>query len=393
MPNSIGPDGLEVKTSAELVEELTTAYQTIYGPDINLEQNSPDGQMMMIFIQAVLDLEDLLVQVYNQFDPDNAVGAVLDQRVAINGIQRQAGTYTTTNITIVTSQALTLTGLDDDPDAPYTVADNAGNQWQLMETEIVPSADTVVALFRSAVPGEVLTVPNTITVPVTVVLGVTSVNNPTSYATLGINEETDAELKIRRQRSVSLSSQGYLAGLLAALENIPGVSSAYVFENTSDTTDGDGIPPHSIWVIVAGSATSEEIAEVIYQKRNAGCGMKGSTTYTITQVDGTPFIVKWDDVVAEDLFIEFDASSLDGINPPNTALILEQLPSLFVPGVYEQVNVNDLATIVQSIDSNTLVTGAGFSTSALGPFTPTLTPTLKNNQFAVDADNIDITVI
>ncbi len=389
MPNSLGPEGLVTSTEAELVTYFTAQYRDIYGADINLDQDTPDGQLMMIFIRAILDLQDLLTQIYNQFDPDLAVGAVLDQRVAINGIQRQAGTFTITNVTVTTSQSVTLFGLDQAVNPPYTVQDNSGNQWELITSIVVSSGANVLA-FQSVVPGEVLTVPNTITVPVTVVLGVTSVNNPTTYSTLGINEESDFDLKIRRQKSVSLSSQGYLSGLLAALENISGMLAAFVYENTTGSTDADDIPSHSIWVITSGSAAPSAIANAIYTKRNAGCGMKGSQEFPIVQADASTFIVKWDDVEAEDLFIKFTATSLDGVNAPNIAAIRAGLVTTFVPGVYEQVNINDLATAVQAIDNNTLVTSAGFSTSSGGSYTNTLTPTAKNKQFAVSEANIII---
>ena len=114
MPNSLTSTGLTIASQAELVANFTAAMQAIYGSDINLASNTPDAQMMMEFIQAVLDLEDLVVTLYNFFDPDQAIGVVLDQRVAINGIQRQAGTYTVTNITLVNSQAVNLYGLDQD---------------------------------------------------------------------------------------------------------------------------------------------------------------------------------------------------------------------------------------------------------------------------------------
>lgn len=390
MPNQITALGLETKTQAELVAELTAAYQSIYGPDIDLSQNSPDGQMMMIFIQAILDNEDLLTQIYNSFDPDKAFGVVLDTRVAYNGIQRQAGVPTVTDITIVTSQALTLKGLNDFPDDPYTVADNAGNQFQLQETQNPGGAGTFVYSFQAKDPGAFNTIPNTITVPVTIVLGVVSINNPTTYTTLGINEETDAVLKIRRQKSVSIASQGYLAGLLALLENINGVTAAFVYENNTSFVDGDGTEGHTIWVIVGGSADPAEIANAIYKKRNAGAGMRGNVEYIVTQVDGSPFTVRWDDVVPEPLYIRFTATSLDGINPVNVDLIRTTLPSTFTPGVYEQVDINVLATKVQAIDPNALVTNAGFSTSPTGPFTNTLQPTSKDQQFAVSAANIII---
>lgn len=390
MPNSISSTGLTTATQAELITYFQEQYKAIYGPDINLDQDSPDGQMMMIFIQAILDVEDLLTQIYNAFDPDNAIGNVLDQRVAINGIQRQAGTHTTTNITLVVTQALNLYGLDQEIYDPYTVADNQGNKWVLISSVVISTPGTYVYAFQAENPGAILTVPNTITVPVSIVLGISSINNPTTYTTLGLNEESDAELKIRRQKSVSLSSQGYLAGLLAALENIPGVVSAFVYENVTGSTDGDGIPSHSIWVIISGSASDAAIANAIYNKRNAGCGMKGNTTYNISQFDGSLFTVRWDFVTPENLFIKFTATSLDGVNPPNIAAIRAGLVTSFVPGVNQQVNINELASLVQAIDPNTLVTGAGFSKTSGGSYTNTLSPTTKANQFVVSSPNIII---
>ncbi len=387
MPNSISATGLTVATRDELIAQYTLAFQSIYGTDINLDPDSPDGQMMNIFIQSVLDLEDLLVQIYNMFDPDNAIGVILDQRVALNGIQRQAGTYTVTDITIVTSQALTLYGLDQDTQPTYTVSDNAGTQWQLISTHSPAGAGTYVYAFQSATPGAVLTTPNSITLPVTIVVGVTSINNPTTYSTLGVNEETDAELKIRRQQSVSLSSQGYYNSLLAALENINGLSFAYIEENTTGSTNADGVPGHSIWVIVAGTASEEDVANAIYLKRNAGCGMYGTQSYNVPQADGSSFTVHWDNVTTVPLFIKFTATSLDGINAPNIAAIRAGLVTSFVPGVAAQVNINQLGALVQEIDPNTLVTSSGFSLTSGGAYTNTLTPVTKDKQFVVASAN------
>lgn len=390
MPNSIGPTGLITATQAELITYYQTQFQNIYGSDINLDPDSPDGQMMMIWIQAVVDLQDLLTQVYNSFDPDLAIGKVLDQRVAINGIQRQAGTHTVTNITLTVTAALNIYGIDQEVFDPYTVADNQGNKWELLTSTVFSDPGDYVLAFQAVVPGAVLSVPNTITVPVSIVLGISEINNPTTYTTLGINEESDFDLRIRRQKSVSLASQGYLDGLLAALENLTGMVAAFVYENTTGSTDGDGIPSHSIWVIVSGTAADAAIANAIYTKRNAGCGMKGDQTFNVSQADGSTFVIRWDEVVAQDLFIKFTATSLDGVNPPNIAAIREGLVSSFAPGVHEQVNINDLATLVQEIDNNCLVTSSGFCLTSGGSFTSTLTPSTKNKQFAITEENIII---
>mgnify|MGYP000078233386 CR=1 FL=1 len=388
--------GLTVKTRAELIAEFTADMEAIYGTDINLESDTPDGQLMNIWVQSVLDLQDLLVSIYSGMDPDNAIGNTLDQRVAINGIERRAGTYTVTNITLVNSAAVSLIGLNDivtDESEAYTVSDNEGNRWYLANSINIATPGTQVLVFRSAVPGAVLTIPNTINVPVTIVLGVTSVNNPTTYTTLGINEETDAALKIRRQQSVALPSQGYVEGLTAALLNLESVTYAAVFENVTSVDDGDGIPAHGIWVIVAGTATDEEIANVIYVERSLGCAMKGTETYNILRPAGDYFTVRWDPVVAQNLYIEFDATSIDGVSAIDTTAIKNGLVANYVPGVYEEVDITSLGTAVQAIDPNVLVTNAGFSLSGAGPWTDTLTPTTKNRQFAVLAANIAITVV
>lgn len=369
MPNILDGNGLQVKSRDELVGYFTEKYQEIYGDDINLESNTPDGQMMNIYIQAILDQQDLAVQVFNSFDPDNAIGVVLDQRVTINGIQRQAATYTETDISLVLSESVNLYGLDgaepgterDDGNEVYTIADNAGNRWQLNTTQIGAGPGNVSYEFIAVTPGAQLTVPNTITVQVTVVLGVDSVNNPTTYTNLGENEESDAALRLRRQRSVSLASQGYLKGLIAALENVTGVTSAFVYENVTDVIDADGIPGHSIWVIIAGNPIDGDIAQAIYTKRNAGCGMKGDITFNVLQVDDTYFTIKWDEVQTRTVFIRFTVSPIDGVTPVGIQIVRDGVAEGLIPAVNEVLNVNEIATIAQDADPNALITDAGIS--------------------------------
>ncbi len=402
MPNALGPTGLTVATQTELVSSFTTGAQGIYGSDINLQADAPDMQWIMIFIQAILDQEDLLVAIYNSFDPDQAVGTQLDQRCAINGIQRLGGTYSTVNITIVTTQNVTIYGLDQSTNPVYTIADSSGNQWQLITTTTLNNGTNTDVLFQSATIGAITVQANTITTIVTVVTGVTSVNNPSIQATTGVDQETDAALRLRRQKSVSISSSGYYQGLVAALENISGITSALVYENDTGSTDSNNVPGHSIWVIVDGtpvapttstwvSTTTYNIGDLassgstvyvsiqdsntnhavtdtsywavynpvpyaIYYKRSAGCGMYGSQTYTVTQVDGSPFQISWDYVENETLFIMFTATSIDGTNAPQLALIATDLPNNFIPSVDQELNVNQIATQVQDVDSNTLVT-------------------------------------
>lgn len=307
MSDNFDNNGLQVATRPELVEELTQDYQGIYGEDINVDQSSPDGQVINIFAQGGTDIRELLMQIYNSFDPDNCSGKVLDSRCAINNIFRKGGTFTTVPIDVTVDRTVTLDGLDDnynDPNATgYTIQDPSGNQFILVSTQTLQAGTTRV-LFRAKEIGAVQTTLNTITTPVTIVLGVVSVNNPVD-ATEGKNEETDYQLKVRRRQSVSIGSSGYLNGLLATVLQLDGVTDAALYENFTGETDANGTPAHCMWLVVEGGSDSE-IADAIYRKKSYGCNMRGDITYTITTVSHQQFVARWDEPTIQNLYVRFN---------------------------------------------------------------------------------------
>ena len=307
MSDNFDNNGLQVATRPELVEELTQDYQGIYGEDINIDQSSPDGQVINIFAQGGTDIRELLMQIYNSFDPDNCSGKVLDSRCAINNIFRKGGTFTTVPIDVTVDRTVTLDGLDEnynDPNATgYTIQDAAGNQFILVSTQTLQSGTTRV-LFRAKEIGAVQTTLNTITTPVTIVLGVVSVNNPVD-ATEGVNEETDYQLKVRRRQSVSIGSSGYLNGLLATVLQLDGVTDAALYENFTGETDENGTPAHCMWLVVEGGSDSD-IADAIYRKKSYGCNMRGDISYTITTVSHQQFIAKWDEPTIQNMYVRFN---------------------------------------------------------------------------------------
>lgn len=312
MSDLFNENGLQTATAPELLSELETAFRAIYGDDVLLDSSTPDGQWLNILVQKGVDVRGLLMQLYNSFNPDNTQGSVLDQRCAINNVFRKAGTFTTVGINITTDRQVTLQGVDENYNSPeavgYTIQDNEGNRFVLANTTTL-SVGTTNVLFRAETLGEVLVLPNTITTPVTIVLGVVSVNNPSEATTLGVDEETDANLKVRRRQSVAISSYGYLDGLQGALLQLDGVNDAKVYENYTSVTDANGIPAHCIWVVMDGGS-SADIANVIYSKKSAGCNMKGDITYTITTPAETQFVARWDETDTAPLYIKFNLKSV-----------------------------------------------------------------------------------
>lgn len=354
MTDSLTSNGLQVSTNTELVDQLVSDFKEIYGDDISVDQNSPDGQIINIFAQGGTDIRELLVQLYNSFDPDNASGRILDERCAINNIFRKGGTFTTVPITLVTDRTVTLEGVDNnynDPSATgYTIQDNAGNQFVLVNTQTF-NAGTHTALFRAKELGAVETSIGTITTPVTIVLGVVSVNNAVA-ATTGENEETDAELKIRRRQSVAIGSSGYLNGLLASILQLDGVTDAALYENYTNTTDSNGTPPHCMWLVVEGGESSD-IADVIYKKKSAGCNMRGDITYNITTVSRQTFTAKWDEPTPQSLYIKFSIQPTIPSVVFDEDAIKEYIEDTVKYRIGDGAETASLTTIAQAaIDSN-----------------------------------------
>ena len=388
--NYIDVSGLHTETLQEIIDDITAKLQAIYGADINVEANSPDGQMINIFSQAKIDLLDAIVSTYNSFSPEVAIGTVLDQRCAINGVIRNGATYTRTNITIVTDRILTLNGLDTAPNNPFTVQDASGNLFYLLETVALASGSNVKE-FRAAVAGRIETTIGTITTINTVTLGVTSVNNPDSATYTGVNEETDAELRIRRQASVSMRSEGFLTGLTGSLKNITGVIDAEVYENITDATDVNGVPPHSMWAIVDGGVNAD-IADVIYLKRNAGCGMSGSSSVDIVQVNGTVFTVLFDRPTYEDLYIDVTIQSIDPLHTIDDNYIKNSIFENFSYIIYQPADFTAITTWIKEFDPLAVVISGGVS-DHVGDYTSFLYPSTVASKWIMSTTRINVTVV
>ncbi len=323
MPDILDSNGLQTKTLSEIRDELTQGLRDVYGQDINVDQNSPDGQMINIFAQAAIDTRELLQRINSSFDPDQAVGTVLDQRVGINGIRRSGATYTKVNVDITIDRYVTLVGLDSQVQqlAPnianlFTIQDNSGTKFYLVKSTVLSVIGVNSLEFRAAEIGKVQVLANTIDTPVTVILGVIGINNSESVINQGVDEETDTQLRLRRKQSVAITSTGYLDAIGANIQQIDGVDKVIVLENDTsvDQPGTDGIPAHSIWVIVKGtgigihgSTINTQIAQVLYTTKSAGSGMKGDVSVEVARQHGSSFVAKFDIPINTAIYIKFNA--------------------------------------------------------------------------------------
>ena len=302
MPDTLDRVGLQLQSREEILTRLNMNFRAIYGNDINIGSNTPDGQLLNIVSQLAADFREILERVYNSQNIDTAEGVALDLKAALTRTARRPGSYSVANVEITTDRRVDLIGLNEPDREPYTVQDNEGNRWQLVNS--VSPDGVVTARFRAAEQGPIVARPNEITTAETIVIGVISINNPASQLTIGESEESDFNLRARAKMAVSRTASGFKESMELALRELPGMVSSIVLENSTSTTDANGIPGHSLWAILEGSSTNDDIANAIYAHKSAGCGLRGAITHDIPIVNSTQtFTAKWDIVKNQTAFV------------------------------------------------------------------------------------------
>lgn len=148
---------------------------------------------------------------------------------------------------------------------------------------VIEKAHKVSIIFSQEV-GAISAPANSLSIIKTPILGWDTVTNVLA-ATEGRLTETDEELRIRFEDTKFDKSTNILDALYSALLNIQGVENVAVYDNDTDITDGNGLPPHSVSAIVLGG-DDDTIAETIWQNKPYGIPTYGNTTVNIIDSQG-----------------------------------------------------------------------------------------------------------
>ena len=380
-------NGIEVQTFDEIYQELADGYREIYGSDINLDPDSPDGQRVAIEAQARLDVQSFGALLYNQIDPDFSLGDALNTIIKLSGITRRPATRSQVDVEITTTRPVTL------PEG-YAVEDELGQVWETISEIELSTGTTTVTLFAQNF-GAVEADPATVTEPVTFVLGVDSVTNPLS-AVVGRDEETDEELRIRRNRSLETPQSSSLGRLFTALGDLAGVTDLVVYENDTDATDSDGIPAHSLWVVVEGGAV-DDIAESLAKNKTGGKGLVGAIDgewqEEVIKPDGTTFTIfhtmQFDRPTYYPVLVELDAIRKDTESPIDTELIANEIAKRTFR-IGEDIIANDLYHAVFKASDRAIPKNLQISKDGGTTFTDGRLESDLDGKFTIDA--IDVTV-
>lgn len=279
----IGPTGISILSFEDILLSLIATFQSIYGADIYIPPDSQDYQWLVALATAINDQNQATVAAYNSFSPVYAQGSGLSALVKINGLAREPGSSSTA--------ILTIAGVVGTEIQNGVAQDANGNLWDLPPLVIIPETGAIQVTATCATLGAVAAPANTITTIYTVVLGWQSVTNA-SAATIGAPVESDAILRQRQAASTALPAQTPLQSILAAVANISGVERYAIYENSTSATDANGLPPHSIAVVVEGGDI-DDVAQVIEEKKSPGTGTYGTTSVIVDDPVDLPITINF----------------------------------------------------------------------------------------------------
>jgi uncharacterized phage protein gp47/JayE len=257
MAYGITPAGFTPMRLQDIKLALETELKTVFG-DVNLEPTSVFGQFVGVLSKVFADWWAGLEDVYLSQYPATAAGVSLDNVVMLVGITRLPAVKTR-----VTCQT-TGTGGTTIP-AGSQVANTNGNIFNSEADIIIPGEGVFIANVSGLIPA----IAGTVTNIVTPISGWDTVDN-VDNGTLGREQETDSELRVRRELSLAIIGAGTVEAIRSRISNdVLDVVDCSVFENTSDIVDADGRPPHSIEVVVSGGE-NQDIGDMLWQIKPGG---------------------------------------------------------------------------------------------------------------------------
>lgn len=279
----IGRDGIKVDDFNTIKTNLETKFREIYGNDINLDQNSPDGQRIGIYTKVFHDICQSLVYMYNNLDVDFADDKMLINWLKLNNITPKEATHSQLDFEVDSDRETELK-------SGFGIKDDNDNLWLTSSQYTLKKGKTNITLFCNSKGAIDTTESYLLTNNYSFIK-----DSQIKSVTKGVQEESLIDLKFRRNVSLENGSYSTIGVLYHSIYKLDNVTEVVIYENTNTERDEKlDLEGHSLWVIVKGGDVSEIGREIVHNK-TAGTGLKGSIehiTWETININGENIKVK-----------------------------------------------------------------------------------------------------
>jgi uncharacterized phage protein gp47/JayE len=312
--------GFAIPTLDEIKTELEEAFEAAFGPSINTLPASVFGQLIGIWADREFEIWQLAQAVWASQYPDTASGISLDYVSAITGTIREDAKRSTVIVTLGgTPGTLVATGT-------IFAVSGTGKRFRTVTDATIGGGGTVDVKAESEEYGAIIASAGSLTAIETPVGGLDTVTN-TLDAELGNSREVDADLRARRDDELRAAGAATVDAIRADILRVADVSECKVFENVTDTTNLDGLPPRSVEVLVQ-DGDAQEIANTIWASKPAGIATYGALSETVVDASGTSHNIYFTRPTAVEAWITVNIS-VDEDFPADGAQQIEEAITAF----------------------------------------------------------------
>lgn len=283
----VTPQGLDIPSVEDIQNDLGQDQRSTIDPLLNTDPDGPIGQLNGIFTSHLRRLYEIVLIAWNGNNPDAAEGDLLKNVCAITGTTQAAATPSkfkgTRKLRVTLGAAVTVPALT----THFHVLGDPSISFHTTEAVTSVGAGDYFVAAECDVTGPITCNATTLTVISTPVIGLSAVINDDD-AELGTNEDTDPQLRIRREEELRATGSATVDSIRADLlaikldDGSSPIQEAVILENVTMTTDGNGLPPKSLECLIydgiAQDCPDTTLAQRIWEEKPGGIELVGSSS-------------------------------------------------------------------------------------------------------------------
>lgn len=144
----------------------------------------------------------------------------------------------------------------------------------------------------------------------------------TNQVVLGRLEETDSQLRERRNNTIQIAGNSTIDAIVSRLRNVEGVIDVLPFENLTLVTDGDGVPGKAYEMVIDGG-DNQDLADTIWDSKPAGIQTFGDIEETTNDINGKERKVYFSRPDEVPIYVSLDITK-DASFPANGAGLIQE---------------------------------------------------------------------
>lgn len=308
----INEKGFVLSTLDENLTTWTTALRTVFGNDFNIKKEGVVDNVATASSLSKMDIENQIAFLIKQLNPYTSEGEWQDRLYSLIGLIRRQATYTVvsrtcsgTPNTVIAAGALTI--------------ENSSTKDQFRNNDPI-NFDSTGKAFGSFTAEEsgAIDLPTDASIriitPLANLAGVYYEQGNTIR--IGQEYETDEEFRKRWMLNSSTAAANTDDGLeKALLELVNTDSDLQIFDNRTGETV-DGIPAHSLRIVINTAYDDETVAQTIFKHLVDGnmFGLQGAISVKVTDSEGESETIKFDRAEVQDIYIQIRVAVQNGIS-------------------------------------------------------------------------------